>query len=514
MKISTRLTAGFTFLILLFVISSAFTFISLNTSRHEMNDIVSHRLKKVVVANEAGTSLRNMLVQVRNMALFSDEKAVATEWERFEKSKTAYIQNRNKLKGMIMAENIPDETKLLTTVLDNEKTALAVLETAANKGRQKQLEGLPDYLTSVVRPPQQVLIASLNALTTIQTHQAEETAFRNNEHAIRVLKISGLIIFISIVTSVLVCLFIVRILMRQLGGEPAEAQKIAAAIAGGDLTTPVPLRRNDTTSLLASLDGMQADLRALVGQIKGAAGSVAQAADEISQGNSELSSRTEQQAAALQETAASMEEITVTVRSNTTSAQHTAGVAREAAALSRNGREDVLRMSESMGEISHSAGKIRDITAVIEGIAFQTNILALNAAVEAARAGEEGRGFAVVAGEVRSLAQRSATAAKEIKALIEMAVTQVENGVSVADGTGQSIIRITGMVGELAEAMDEISLGAEEQMQGIAQVSIAVTQMDGVTQNNAALVEESSAASQSLSEQARALQNMVETFRI
>ncbi|WP_336804117.1 methyl-accepting chemotaxis protein [Erwinia aphidicola] len=514
MKISTRLTAGFTFLIILFVVSSAFTFISLNMSRHEMNEIVSLRLKKVVVVNEAGTALRNMLVQVRNMALFSDEQAVANEWKRFQQSRADYMQKRDTLARMIRAGNSEDEKKLLTTVLSNEKTALAVLENAANKGSQKQLEGLPDYLTSVVRPPQQLLIASLNALTAIQTTQAEETAKKNNEYVIRVLKISGLIILLSIVSGVLVCHFIVRILMRQLGGEPAEAQKIAAAISGGDLTTSVALRHNDTTSMMASLDGMQADLRGLVGKIKGAASSVTLAADEISQGNNELSSRTEQQAAALQETAASMEEITATVGNNATSAQHTAGIAREAAALARNGREDVLHMTEAMGEISHSAGKIRDITAVIESIAFQTNILALNAAVEAARAGEEGRGFAVVAGEVRSLAQRSATAAKEIKTLIEMAVTQVENGVSVADGTGQSIISITGMVGELADAMDEISLGSQEQMQGIAQISIAVTQMDGVTQSNAALVEESSAASQSLSEQARALQSMVETFRI
>jgi len=209
-----------------------------------------------------------------------------------------------------------------------------------------------------------------------------------------------------------------------------------------------------------------------------------------------------------------MEQLTATVKSNTLGAQQTAGSARETASLARSGENDVHQMSETMNGISLSAAKIRDITSVIEGIAFQTNILALNAAVEAARAGEDGRGFAVVAGEVRSLAQRSATAARDIKSLIEQTVGQVEQGVSVAAGTGQSILKIVGMVSELAEAMDNISLSSSEQMQGISQVSIAVSQMDGVTQNNAALVEESSSASQSLSEQAHALRGMVDSFRV
>jgi methyl-accepting chemotaxis protein len=259
---------------------------------------------------------------------------------------------------------------------------------------------------------------------------------------------------------------------------------------------------------------MQSSLRSLVTQIKESAGSVASASDEIAQGNTELSSRTEQQAAALQETAASMEQLTATVKSNTASAQHTATVAREAATLARTGESEVQLMSHTMNEIASSATKVRDITGVIESIAFQTNILALNAAVEAARAGEDGRGFAVVAGEVRTLAQRSATAAKEIKELIERAVEQVDSGVHVAAGTGESILKVVGMVNELAGAMDEISMASSEQMQGISQVSIAVSQMDGVTQNNAALVEESSSASQSLSEQAHSLRGMVEAFRV
>lgn len=514
MKISTRITICFFFLILLFLVSSAFTFNNLNTSRHNMDEIVNLRLKKVILANEAGTALRNMLVQVRNMALFSDEKAVASEWERFQHSKAVYLQKRDALAALIKKQNITDEMKLLKTVEDNENTTFSVLETAANKGRQRQLTGLADYLTNVVRPPQQILIGNLDALTTIQASMAEKTAEASDESILWVLRISALIMFISVVSGVIICLFTVRILMRQLGGEPIQAQAMASAIAYGDLTTPVLLRKNDTTSLLASLSGMQTNLHKLVAQIKDASGFVARASNEIYQGNTELSSRTEQQAAALQETAASMEQITSTVKNNTSNAQRTAGVAREAATLARHGKDDVVRMSESMNEISVSAAKIRDIIGVIEGIAFQTNILALNAAVEAARAGEEGRGFAVVAGEVRTLAQRSGTAAKEIKTLIELAVSQVGNGVSVADETGQNIIRIAGMVSELAEAMDEISLTSSEQMQGISQISIAVSQMDGVTQDNASLVQESSAASQSLSEQARALQSIVETFKI
>ncbi len=321
--------------------------------------------------------------------------------------------------------------------------------------------------------------------------------------------------FLAISILLLILVYLInRSTLKTLGGEPRYAAEVVSRIAAGDLTTPVNLRHNDTASLMASLDSMQANLRGLVSQIKDSAASVAMAADEIAQGNTELSSRTEQQAAALQETAASMEQLTATVKSNTTGAQQTAESARETASLARTGEANMHRMSETMNAISQSAAKVSDITAVIESIAFQTNILALNAAVEAARAGEQGRGFAVVAGEVRTLAQRSATAARDIKQLIEQAVDQVESGVEVAAGTGQSILKIVGMVGELAEAMDNISLASSEQMQGISQVSIAVNEMDGVTQNNATLVEESSAASQSLSEQAHALRGMVETFRV
>ena len=271
---------------------------------------------------------------------------------------------------------------------------------------------------------------------------------------------------------------------------------------------------DETGTLLAALDNMQTQLKTLVTEIKEAATSVDLAAGEIEQGNMELSSRTEEQAAALQQTAASMEQLTMTVRNNTEVAEHTATSARKTEALAREGESAVGEMSETMQNISANALKIKEITSVIEGIAFQTNILALNAAVEAARAGEHGRGFAVVATEVRNLAQRSATASKEIGALIEHAVEDVDNGVSVASRTAETILRAASNVATLAETMDSLSMASVEQMQGIMQISAAVTQMDGVTQGNAALVEQSAAASQALTEQSRALKQMTENFAI
>jgi len=416
------------------------------------------------------------------------------------------------------AKNIPGinlaEVEEASGLLKNIETTAPAVDSAAHTLFQQNAEPVTARLSATLLPALAKYRLAVNEMVAYQARVTVNTAQTSTQ------ALSGVYLTLFGLTAVFVVLgffmssLITRRLKKQLGGEPSQAQALAATIAAGDLTTAVTLRPNDTTSLLASLDSMQGNLRRLVSQIKASSSSVALAANEISQGNSELSSRTEQQAAALQETAASMEQLTATVKSNTSSAQQTAESARQAATLARTGERDMQRMSETMNDISLSAVKVRDITSVIEGIAFQTNILALNAAVEAARAGEQGRGFAVVAGEVRNLAQRSATAARDIKYLIEQAVTQVESGVAVAAGTGQSILNIVDMVGELAEAMDNISLASSEQMQGISQVSIAVSQMDGVTQNNASLVEESSSASQSLSEQANALRETVNAFRV
>ncbi|MBK5017182.1 methyl-accepting chemotaxis protein [Pantoea sp. S62] len=514
MKISTRLASGFGLLILLFIICTGIALNALNMASNGMDDVVNDKMKRYQLVLDMRGGLRDMGVAVRNMALLTDPQAMKPEWERLQKQKLLYVENRHALGEMMKTDSAPRGREIFSQIAEAEGPVLAALEKAGRLGLANQAREATDYLMTVTRPAQNTLLKALNDMTQIQMKATQSAVEQNSKSTSRASLILVLLASASVLVAAGTCVLTIRVLMRQLGGEPAQAQALAATIASGDLTTPVTLRRNDTGSLLASLDSMQANLRGLVSQIKDSSASVALAADEISQGNTELSSRTEQQAAALQETAASMEQLTATVKSNTAGAQQTADSARETASLARTGEADVQRMSETMNAISLSAAKVRDITAVIESIAFQTNILALNAAVEAARAGEEGRGFAVVAGEVRTLAQRSATAARDIKQLIEQAVEQVESGVEVAAGTGQSILKIVGMVGELAEAMDNISLASSEQMQGISQVSVAVSQMDGVTQNNAALVEESSSASQSLSEQAHALRGMVETFRV
>ncbi|MEB8258174.1 methyl-accepting chemotaxis protein [Enterobacter asburiae] len=324
-----------------------------------------------------------------------------------------------------------------------------------------------------------------------------------------------MMIVIGLLAAAVTALLAGTLLSRSILNPLKHAVNTADTIASGDLTSVITIDRMDETGkLLMALDNMQQRLKSLVTEIKITASSVDLAAGEIEQGNMELSSRTEEQAAALQQTAASMEQLTMTVRNNTEIAEHTAMSARKTEELAREGESAVGEMSETMQKISANALKIKEITSVIEGIAFQTNILALNAAVEAARAGEHGRGFAVVATEVRNLAQRSASASKEIGSLIENAVDNVDNGVSVASKTAETILRAATNVASLAQSMDSLSMASVEQMQGIMQISTAVTQMDGVTQGNAALVEQSAAASQSLSEQSRSLKQMTDNFVI
>jgi methyl-accepting chemotaxis protein len=308
--------------------------------------------------------------------------------------------------------------------------------------------------------------------------------------------------------------WVVRRLARQLGGEPVYAKEIASRIAAGDLSNRIALARNDNSSMLSALHDMQSGLSTTVSDIAASADAIATASGEISMGNLDLSQRTEQQAMALERTASSMEQLTSTVRQNADNAKQASTLANNASEIAEKGGAVVGRVVSTMNEINASAKSIGDIIGVIEGIAFQTNILALNAAVEAARAGEEGRGFSVVAGEVRNLAQRSAGAAKEIKALISASVERVGNGSALAQDAGNTMDEVVKAVKRVTDIMGEISAASAEQSSGIEEINLAVTQMDAGTQQNAALVEQATAAARSLDDQAKALKVMVGKFRL
>jgi len=305
------------------------------------------------------------------------------------------------------------------------------------------------------------------------------------------------------------------LLVRAIVGPLEKAVAIAGAVAAGDLTQHIDATSNDETGrLLQALKEMNDALVKIVSRVRNGTDTIATASGQIAAGNLDLSARTEEQAGSLEETAASMEELTSTVKQNADNARQANALATSASEVAGKGGAVVEQVVQTMGAINASATRIVDIIAVIDGIAFQTNILALNAAVEAARAGEQGRGFAVVAGEVRNLAQRSAAAAKEIKALIDDSVEKVQHGSELVDQAGATMAEIVQSVSRVTDIMAEITAASLEQTAGIEQINSAITQMDQVTQQNAALVEQASAAAQSLQQEATELAQTVGAFKL
>jgi methyl-accepting chemotaxis protein len=305
---------------------------------------------------------------------------------------------------------------------------------------------------------------------------------------------------------------VTRSTMRQLGGDPAYAKEVVSRMSSGDFSRPVEVADGDRSSLLATMANMQNELGRVIADVRQAAQAIASASSQIAQGNLDLSGRTEQQASSLEETAAAMEELASTVGHNAENARQANQLANSASAVAETGGKTVQQVVSTMTDIAGSSTRIQEIIGVIDGIAFQTNILALNAAVEAARAGEQGRGFAVVAAEVRTLAQRSAEAAKEIKVLITESVTKVDSGAALVHNAGAQMEQIVTAVARVTDIVGEIASASAEQSSGINQVNQAVTQMDQSTQQNAALVEEASAASTNLEEQAKRLVSAVAGF--
>ncbi len=324
---------------------------------------------------------------------------------------------------------------------------------------------------------------------------------------------AGILLAVIGVALTAIIALVIRHIERSIGGEPEQAVDIAQRIATGDLSKPVQTRDGDQASLLFAMKAMRDSLLQIVRQVRAGTDAIAASSAEIAGSNLDLSSRTEQQAAALQETAASMGRLTSTVRQNADSARQGNTLAQSASSVAAHGGAVVAQVVGTMATIQASSRQIAEIIAVIDGIAFQTNILALNAAVEAARAGEQGRGFAVVAAEVRNLAQRSATAARDIKHLIDSSVEQVERGSTLVAQAGATMDQVVASVDRVTGIMAEIMAASEEQSTGIEQVNQAIAEMDQVTQQNAAVVEEVAAASDAMQQQAVLLAESVSAFR-
>ena len=415
-----------------------------------------------------------------------------------------------------------DESQRLAKGLTVEPAILALGELRATQGRAQQqvLDTLKTdptqavaLLNKVETPAWRQLRTALLKLRDDMGVLSHATHVAVNARADRMRWISMGLAALAMAVSVVLGMQLRRTLRREIGGDPAVVRATLQQMAGGDLTGHVP-PTPEPQSLVGALSSMQAAMRTLVAQVQQSSASIEVATSEISLGNHDLSARTEAAASNLEQTAASMEELNSTMRQSADAARQASQMAVANAEVAVRGGQVVGQVVATMDEINHSSKKINDIIGVIDGIAFQTNILALNAAVEAARAGEQGRGFAVVAAEVRNLAQRSAEAAKEIKVLIGTSVDKVEAGSRLVAEAGSTIGEVVANAQRVADIIGEITAASGEQSSGIGQVNTAVNQLDQMTQQNAALVEESSAAAGSLKDQAQRLTQAVQIFKV
>jgi methyl-accepting chemotaxis protein len=393
---------------------------------------------------------------------------------------------------------------------DKELAYAEILE-ASGKSLTAGVMKAPDSMAGLVSIEQKITEGSGATIGTVRlAYRMESVVAARNATALVVgLSMAAVAALVAAVLA-----WVARRVVRQLGGEPAYAAEVATKVASGNLTVKIDTRANDRSSVLYAMKTMVETLSRTVHDIKEATDAISTGSEQIAGGNEDLSQRTEQQATSLEQTASSMEELTSTVLQNAENAKQANQLAAGASDVAVKGGKVIGQVVETMSGINDSSKKITDIISVIDGIAFQTNILALNAAVEAARAGEQGRGFAVVAAEVRTLAQRSAAAAKEIKQLIGDSVHKVEDGTKLVDEAGKTMEQIVTSVKRVSDIMSEIAAASQEQRSGIEEVNQAITQMDHVTQQNAALVEQASAAAESLKQQAQQLVRAVAVFRL
>ncbi len=508
LKISTRLVITLGVLIAVMLLVGLQSALKATGVRDKLLDITERRMGIVAEMNELRLEVNRQARSIRNILLMNQPEQIKSERDSVTASRKKSAEIRTKVKEEIRS---PKGLELMTRIEETGEKFRGSMDKFFALLDAGQKDQAIEHLFSGVRPVQLAYLSALSDQIEFQTSGTQ----RASKEAVADVASLEMTVWVATAASVLIAMVLGLWIVRSITRPINQAVAVARAVAAGDLSVEIRSQSKDETGLLLqALSDMQSGLVKVVGTVRSGSESVATASAQIAQGNQDLSARTESQASALEETAASMEELSSTVKQNADNAKQANQLAQSASSVAVQGGEVVAQVVDTMKGINDSSKKIADIISVIDGIAFQTNILALNAAVEAARAGEQGRGFAVVASEVRNLASRSAEAAKEIKQLITDSVTRVEQGTALVDQAGNTMNEVVTSIRRVTDIMGEISAASSEQNAGVAQIGEAVVQMDQVTQQNAALVEEMAAAASSLNGQAQDLVQAVSVFRL
>ena len=511
MTVSGRLALGFGGVTLIGLLIAAIGVWIMQDMGLRLDTIAKDRMVKVAKFNELKGNLSLIAASARDVLLSEDlafEDEARSRIQQLRARNAELMSELDKIVVMLRGR------ELLQAIADNRPEYNRLTDQALDLDRKGQTAEAVQIVMVQAKEKRQAIFKAVDDSIAMQQEATLALVNESHEHAATGMGALLVLGLLMAAVGTAVTWFTARNLRQSLGAEPRALGDIAQRVADGDLQ---PISRGEQApqgSVLASLSDMQGKLAAIVSQVRHSSESIATGSAQIATGNADLSQRTEEQASNLQQTAASMEQISGTVQNNAETATQASRLAGDAASAAARGGDMMGGLVSTMKDISQASSKISEIIGVIDGIAFQTNILALNAAVEAARAGEQGRGFAVVAGEVRTLAQRSAQAAREIRTLIHTNVEKVRLGERQADEAGGSIGDIVGQVQRVSQLIDEISNASAQQASGVGQVGDAITQLDHVTQQNAALVEESAAAAESLRTQARRMAEMVSVFRL
>ena len=511
-SIAQRLAFGFTGLILLLIAVAAVNAIEFRNMGARFGQLVEVNNRKVDLAYQMQNQINQLAVQARSISLLTDPQDVKGEVEVLKRAQAAYAAVEAELVALMRDSAATEgETALLQDIRHAAAEALPLVLRAAKEGQEGANMEAAMTLMQEVRPREAVWRGKVSDLVALEQQLNQQSYQEARRGQARAMNTAAALVVAAIALGALLGWRITRSVRRPI----EQAVGVAERIAAGDLTCQVETGADDETGrLLRAVATMQERLRAVVAQIRESVDSIRGASADVASGNIDLSRRTETAAASLQETASSLGQLTSNVRMNAQAAAEANRLATSAAGIAQRGGDAVDAVVTTMNAIGASSKKIADITGVIDGIAFQTNILALNAAVEAARAGEQGRGFSVVAAEVRALAKRSAEAAKEIKELIAASTSSVDTGARLVADAGSTMVEVVSSVGTVTQIIGEITAASSEQASGIDHINTAIARLDNMTQQNAALVEQSSAAAESLKAQAVVLGEMVAVFRL